>query len=198
MTNQSTAHSADLQRLAARSVSPTTDPNGPTRQKGTIMNTTIDQTPSTNVGTGTTRTPRGGASPRRSGIRRIVGGALAALLLGLGVGAVSNVQPAAAASGMTLCLKTRTGLTISPAWAYSEIYVQGQWYPTQLKSNGSNGCVTFYLSGAERNFPARIRVPSQSSGTNTIGYTTGWVPAGSLSYHFGTKQPWCVGFCYGY
>jgi hypothetical protein len=164
----------------------------------TLIQTNSDiQTNSENDDTNATRTPRDSAASRRSGVRRIVGGALAALMLGLGVGAVSSAQPAAAASGMTLCLKTRTGLTV-PAWAYSEIYVQGQWYPTQLKSGGNNGCVTFYLNGAERSYPARIRVPSQASGTNTIGYTTGWVAAGSQSYHFGTKQPWCVGFCYGY
>lgn len=145
-----------------------------------------------------THTAKAGVSKGRSARSKRALAALALVLISFGGLSIANATPASAASGMTICLKTRTGLTISQAGALSEIYVRGNWYPTQLKSTGNNGCVAFYLSGQERNYPARIRVPAQRSGTNTIGYTTGWVRAGSLSYHFGTRQPWCVGFCYGY
>ena len=132
-------------------------------------------------------------------VRARLAAALAVLSIGVGA-AVATAQPVAASSGMQICLRNRTNMILTNVGVYSEVLVQGAWYPTQLMYTGNNGCVGFLLNGVERDYPARLRVPNQRYGPNTIWANTYSVPAGNQYTNFGWWNVVCGfgGPCYGF
>lgn len=121
-----------------------------------------------------------------------------AVLLALAVTALLGLmtaQPAAAASGMQVCFKTRTGLTVGGQLTYLDLW-DGQWRAVALAKTNHSGCISYYITGAWRAYPARVRMASRSTNGDWFYGVSPWV-GGVQSFPTLTVNPGCIGFCYG-
>jgi hypothetical protein len=170
------------------------------------MNSTIDRTVTTSaepIIPSVDSSPRRNAGRRgRSGVRRALGGLLAALMIGLAVGAVSNAEPAAAASGVGYCFKTKTGMYVAPATTYLEIYYNGRWNRVATGSTSwqSGGCGSFSMTGWYQNYYSKVVLSWRDtySGNTFYGETPLMALPGSHYANLGTGTLSCYGGpCYG-
>ena len=90
-------------------------------------------------------------------VRRRVALLVAILSLGTAAGALTSAQPAAAASGVGYCFKTRTGMIVAPATTYLELYYNGRWNRVAAGSTSTwNGCGSFTMSGSYQSYYSRV------------------------------------------
>jgi hypothetical protein len=115
------------------------------------------------------------------------------------IGLISNAETSEAASGVTACFKTRTGMVVGPVTTHLDLYYNGRWNTVASKSNsGFNGCVTYTMTGWYQNYYARVRMAGRAStGDYFTASSPYWALPGNLHGHLGTANVSCVGFCYG-
>lgn len=115
------------------------------------------------------------------------------------IGLISNAETSQAASGVTACFKTRTGMVVGPVTTHLDLYYNGRWNTVASKSNsGFNGCVTYTMTGWYQNAYAQVRMAGRAS-TGDYFYATSPLMAlpGSFRAHLGHANVRCIGFCYG-
>ena len=104
-----------------------------------------------------------------------------------------------AASGVSACFKTRTGMVVGPVNTNLELYMGGQWKRVATGSTSARtGCVSFWMSGSYQNYYARIRMAGYAS-TGDYFYATPGLMAlpGGLVGNLGKTNVSCIGMCYG-
>lgn len=121
-----------------------------------------------------------------------------AALLALAVTALLGLmtaQPAAAASGMKVCFKTRTNLAVGNQLTYLDLW-DGQWRAVALGNTNHVGCISYYITGTWQAYPARVRMASRSTNGDWFYGVSPWV-GGVQNFYTLTVRPGCIGFCYG-
>jgi hypothetical protein len=115
------------------------------------------------------------------------------------IGLISNAETSEAASGVTACFKTRTGLVVGPVTTHLDLYYNGRWNTVASKSNsGFNGCVTYTMTGWYQNVYSRVRMAGRASTGDYFQATSPLMALpGSFTAHLGTATVSCIGFCYG-
>ena len=140
------------------------------------------------------------AAPKaaRRGRGRLVGVALA-VVAATTLGLLAKPATSEAASGVSACFKTRTGMVVGPVNTNLEFYINGQWQRIiSTPNSGRNGCVSYTMSGSYRNYYARIRMTGYaSSGDYFHAISPLYALPGNLWGNLGTANVSCIGYCYG-
>jgi hypothetical protein len=164
----------------------------------TTMNTTRNRTATSTdpqTALAATRIDRKASGRRQRRLVAVAVAVLAATTLGL----VTKPGTSDAASGVTACFKTRTGMVVGPVNTNLELYINGQWTRIISKPNsGFNGCVSYWMTGWYQNYYARIRMTGRaSSGDYFNAISPLMALPGNLHGNLGTAYVSCIGYCYG-
>lgn len=136
---------------------------------------------------------------RRRGRRLPLAAIAAAVVAAATLGVLATPSTSEAASGVSACFKTRTGMIVGPVNTNLELYTNSGWVRVASSPTSAfNGCVSFTMTGSYRNYYSRIRMTGYAS-TGDYFHATSPLMAlpGNLSVNLGTANVSCIGFCYG-
>ena len=119
----------------------------------------------------------------------------AALTLAALVGVAGTATPAQAASSFTSCFRFPAPYygAYGNAPVQVQVWTYGAWHTTWYTETGFNGCFSFTLTGAARNYPVRVIAQKRMGTALFYGVSPYYAPAGAGSYHLGTGLVWCTG-----